>query len=118
MDEHYPLDEEGKTKGYIFLEYSSPSSAAEAVKVANNYKLDKQHTFSVNPFSDFDKYLGLADDWEPPKEEEYKDQGNLRSWLLDEKANDQFSIVYEGGATVAVHNNCKPEPKPAEVRPR
>ena len=54
MDEHYPLDEEGKTKGYIFLEYSSPSSAAEAVKVANNYKLDKLHTFSVNPFSDFD----------------------------------------------------------------
>lgn len=40
---------------YIFLEYSSPLHAQEAVKTANNYKLDKHHTFAVNLFSDFDK---------------------------------------------------------------
>lgn len=41
---------------YIFLEYSVPSHAHEAVKNADGYKLDKQHTFRVNLFTDFDKY--------------------------------------------------------------
>lgn len=42
---------------YIFLEYSAPSHAHEAVKNADGYKLDKQHTFRVNLFTDFDKYV-------------------------------------------------------------
>lgn len=40
---------------YIFLEYASPAHAADAVKNADGYKLDKQHTFRVNLFTDFDK---------------------------------------------------------------
>lgn len=40
---------------YIFLEYASPTQALEAVKNADGYKLDKQHTFRVNLFTDFDK---------------------------------------------------------------
>lgn len=42
---------------YIFLEYASPNHALEAVKNADGYKLDKQHTFRVNLFTDFDKYV-------------------------------------------------------------
>lgn len=40
---------------YIFLEYAGPTQALEAVKNADGYKLDKQHTFRVNLFTDFDK---------------------------------------------------------------
>lgn len=40
---------------YVFIEYTSPLHASEAVKMANGYKLDKQHTLQVNIFSDFDK---------------------------------------------------------------
>lgn len=42
---------------YIFLEYAAPTQAVEAVKNADGYKLDKQHTFRVNLFTDFDKYV-------------------------------------------------------------
>ena len=42
---------------YIFLEYQNPQDAQEAVKSTNGYKLDKQHTFIVNLFSDFDKLV-------------------------------------------------------------
>ena len=42
VNEHYPLAEDGKTKGYTFLEFANHSSALEAVKATNNYKLDKQ----------------------------------------------------------------------------
>lgn len=40
---------------YIFIEYEKNESALEAVTQANNYKLDKQHTFLINLFSDYKK---------------------------------------------------------------
>jgi len=40
---------------YCFLEFPTRQEAEEAVATTNGYKLDKQHTFAVNPFSDFDK---------------------------------------------------------------
>lgn len=40
---------------YIFIEYEKHESALEAVTQANNYKLDKQHTFLINLFSDYKK---------------------------------------------------------------
>lgn len=48
----YPRDEEENTKGYAFLEYKDASSAEKAVKMLNNYRLDKAHTFLVNFFVD------------------------------------------------------------------
>ena len=74
ITEHYPVDDEGKTKGYMFLEYSRHQDAVEAVKNTNNTKLDKSHVFSVNLFSDFEKYETISDEWEVPKEEPYVNQ--------------------------------------------
>ena len=51
----YPIDEEGNTKGFAFLEYKNSGCADEAVKLLNNHRLDKAHTFSVNLFTDFSK---------------------------------------------------------------
>lgn len=118
MNEHYPLDDEGKTKGYIFLEFNNHPNALEAVKQTNNYKLDKQHTFQVNLFSDFEKYESIPDVWEPPKPSEYKDQGNLKSWLLDQDANDQYSVIHKGGEEVTIFSNNNPEAVEIQTRPR
>lgn len=54
---------------YIFLEYASPAHATDAVKSADGYKLDKQHTFRVNLFTDFDKWVQAraARPWAPPR---------------------------------------------------
>ncbi|KTG05042.1 hypothetical protein cypCar_00004731 [Cyprinus carpio] len=71
-NDFYPVAD-GKTKGYIFLEYSAPSHAQEAVKNADGYKLDKQHTFRVNLFTDFDKYMSISDEWEAPEKQPFKD---------------------------------------------
>lgn len=51
----YPVDEEGNTKGYCFLEYKNSENAEEAVKAMNNHRLDRNHTFAVNLFTDFQK---------------------------------------------------------------
>lgn len=51
----YPVDEEGNTKGYCFLEYKNAENAEEAVKTLNNHRLDRRYTFAVNLFTDFQK---------------------------------------------------------------
>ena len=40
---------------YFFLEFSTAEEAANAVKTGNGYRLDKNHIFKVNFFSDFEK---------------------------------------------------------------
>ncbi|CAG9093895.1 unnamed protein product [Plutella xylostella] len=72
VHEYYPTDENGVTTGYIFLEYSNAQNAAEAVKATNNCKLDKQHTFLVNLFTDFHKYADIPKEWEPPAPQPFK----------------------------------------------
>ena len=104
--------------GYIFLEFSKHADAIEAIKGTNNYKLDKNHTFSVNLFSDFEKFENISDEWEPPKEEPYANQGDRKSFLLNESAHDQYSIVYHGGDKVGVFRNALPEAVQEEVRDR
>lgn len=115
--EHYPMSD-GKTSGYVFLEYACSENALEAVKMANNYKLDKQHTFIVNQFSDFQKYENIPDEWEPPTPKPYKDMGNLRSWLLNNESYDQFSVIYEGGEKTSIFSNTPNQPALIEERSR
>jgi len=94
------LAEDGQTKGFTFLEFADHNSALEAVKNTNNYKLDKQHVFEVNMFSDFEKYEDVPDEWEPPSEMPYVSHGNKKSHLLDPDSCDQYSVVHEGGDRV------------------
>lgn len=105
LTDYYPLGEDKKTKGYMFLEYSSPMHAQQAVKMTNGYKLDKAHTFAVNLFSDYEKYENVPDEWEPPQPKPYKDLGNLRYWLQDPDCFDHYSVIYEGGEKTAIFQN-------------
>nr|XP_011432969.2 eukaryotic translation initiation factor 3 subunit B [Crassostrea gigas] len=115
--EFFPVTNE-KTKGYVFIEYTSPLHASEAVKMANGYKLDKQHTLQVNIFSDFDKYEKIPEEWEPPKPKPYHDVGNLRYFLQEPDCYDQFSVIYDGGDRTAIFKNTAREPVLIEERAR
>lgn len=57
---------------YIFLEFKDRAAAEEAVRQRNNYKLDKQHTFLCNVFTDFDKYEGIPEEFVAPTPQPYK----------------------------------------------
>ncbi|MBN3271543.1 EIF3B factor, partial [Polyodon spathula] len=116
-NEFYPVGE-GNTKGYIFLEYSCPAHALEAVKNADGYKLDKQHTFRVNIFTDFDKYMNISDEWETPEKQPFKDFGNLRHWLEDADCRDQYSVIFESGERTGIFASDIKEPIVVEERAR
>ncbi|KAF3687879.1 Eukaryotic translation initiation factor 3 subunit B [Channa argus] len=115
--EFYP-EADGMTKGYIFLEYAAPTQALEAVKNADGYKLDKQHTFRVNLFTDFDKYMNISDEWETPEKQPFKDFGNMRHWIEDPDCRDQYSVIYEAGERTAIFSNDAKEPLTVEERAR
>lgn len=116
VNEFYPVDEEGSTKGYIFIEYSTPVHAAEAVKLSNNFKLDKQHTFQVNLFTDFSKYEHIPDQWQPPEAAPYQGQGDLHYYLLEPDAYDQFAVVTVQAQFVQIWQNTLPDPTLVEER--
>lgn len=116
INDYYPISENGHTKGYIFLEYSMPVNALEAVKVTNNYKLDKQHTFLVNMFTDIGKYEKIPDKWEPPEPQPYKGQNDLHYYLLEPDAFDQFCVVIGPGESAQIWQNTQPDPTLVEER--
>jgi translation initiation factor 3 subunit B len=64
-------DGDGKSKGYAFIEYTSPQEAQTAREQTNGYKLDKAHVFNVNMFDDFDKYMKVPDTWVSPETKPY-----------------------------------------------
>ncbi|XP_034987280.1 eukaryotic translation initiation factor 3 subunit B [Zootoca vivipara] len=116
-NEFYP-EADGQTKGYIFLEYMSPTHASDAIKNADGYKLDKQHTFRVNLFTDFDKYMTISDEWEIPEKQPFKDLGNLRYWLEDPDCRDQYSVIFESGDRTSIYWNDVKDPVTIEERAR
>merc|ERR1711962_1728074 len=118
INECYPVTEEGKTKGYIFLEFSNRSNAEEACRQRNNYKLDKMHTFTCSLFTDFEKYADIPEEFVAPVAQPYKDLGNMHYYLLDENCFDQYSIIFDGGTTTAIYLNSVPEAHEVAKRER
>ena len=82
------------------------------------HKMDKNHTFQINLFSDFEKFENIPEVWEPPKEEAYTNQGERKSFLMNEAAHDQYAVVFQGGEQVGVYRNALPEAVKEEERPR
>jgi translation initiation factor 3 subunit B len=110
----------------MFIEYSDPNSATEAVRSLDGYKFDKNHTLLVNLFTDFDKYENISDEWKKPEPQQYKDAGNLWNYLLEPDAFDQYLIVKLGvtkvnsglmaSNDVQVWLNSAPEPTEVLIR--
>uniref|UniRef100_A0A3Q0KGE3 Eukaryotic translation initiation factor 3 subunit B n=1 Tax=Schistosoma mansoni TaxID=6183 RepID=A0A3Q0KGE3_SCHMA len=116
VDHEFPLDNEKQTKGYIFITYENGKAASQAVRTMNNVPLDKNHTFQVTLLSDFERVTNVPTEWVPPPKQEYKDLGNLKSWLLNEFCRDQFAVVYNDGETGSVYWHTAVEPVVAEER--
>ncbi|CAM8982841.1 unnamed protein product [Rhodiola kirilowii] len=107
-----PVDDNGRTLGYCFIEFNSPQEAQLAKEKTTGYKLDRSHIFVVNMFEDFEKYMKVPDEWAPPEKMEYIPGENLQHWLTDEKGRDQF-VIRAGSDTEVLWNDArhlKPDP--------
>lgn len=117
----YPLDDEGNTKGYAFLEYANSDNAEAAVQAMDSYKLDKTYVFRVNLFTDFQKYENIPEKWEPPNPQPYQVQKELYNFLMEPDAYDQYCVAAEtaqNSVQVQFWQNTLPEPTELESRDR
>jgi translation initiation factor 3 subunit B len=92
-----PTDDDGKTKGYCFIEYDTPAQTNAAAKVLDGSALDKNHTFSAYVLSAMRDLKEPEANWTPPAKNSYVDAGDLWWWTQNPKCMDQFAIQVETG---------------------
>lgn len=106
--------EDGKTKGYAFIEYADGQGAAKAVRMINGRKLDVKHRLLVNKLSDVDKYClsgSVTEDFVEPEIAPYETHGYLKSFLQDPAGRDQYLLHQNDDVGVYWYKkNLQPEP--------
>ena len=101
---------------FAFIEFSSDAEASAAIQKANGYKLDKSHTFVVNSFEDHAKYMAVPDEEVEMKPPPFVPKENVRHWLLDESARDQFVVRYNEETEIWWNEAQKPSVEPEYSR--
>ncbi|EMG47628.1 PRT1 Eukaryotic translation initiation factor 3 subunit B [Candida maltosa Xu316] len=115
---YMPL-ENGKSKGYLFIQYKTPEMADLAIKKLHGKKLDQNHRLLVNKLSDMEKFGvegAVSEKFVEPKLEPFKSHGYLKSWLQDEQGRDQ--IVLHFNENVGVYWNKKANDPEPVIEPR
>ncbi|VEL23770.1 unnamed protein product [Protopolystoma xenopodis] len=118
VESYFPLDTNDYTAGYAFLTFEKPHSAIKALRSMQNFPLDKSHTLQVSLLTELDSILAAKDVFVPPPKQEYRDHGDLRSWLLNEYCRDQFAVAHGDGEIGAVYWHTSSEPILIETRNR
>jgi translation initiation factor 3 subunit B len=106
-----PLNDEGQTEGFAFVEYNAPSEALAAVKQLHGTALDKRHTMAVNKLTDIDRFGKegrIEEEYHEPEVPPFEQTEHLRSWLGDPDGRDQ--MVMFRADKVGVFWNDKEDP--------
>jgi translation initiation factor 3 subunit B len=80
------------------MKFANPSDATNAVKMLNNYVLDKNHTLKVCLYQEIEDIMNTPDVFTPTSVKEFKPRPDPTSWLNDRHGRDQF-IVRHGNET-------------------
>ena len=76
-----PKNDDGKTKGVVFVEYADVKAAKFAVEKLNNTKLDSAHYLDVIPLSQFDETRDLPATFEPPQHAAFEPREQNYEWM-------------------------------------
>ncbi|OIW22585.1 eukaryotic translation initiation factor 3 [Coniochaeta ligniaria NRRL 30616] len=118
---YMPMGEDGKSMNFAFVEYSTKTEAAAAVRQLDMVPLDKRHTLRVNKFTDIEHYGRegkISENYTPPEIEPFHDQEHLRWFMADPsgRGRDQF-VMYRGDSVGVFWNNDKDQPELIVDRP-
>jgi translation initiation factor 3 subunit B len=112
-----PFGDDGSSKGYAFVEMAHPAAAASALANLDGLAFDKKHTFKCFLWADYARLSNITETYVAPCPEEYKEQGDVNSHLIDEQARDQYVIRYGNTTEVMWNDRDKPLPNLHEPRP-
>lgn len=110
-----PMNSDGLTKGYLFVELETIDQAEAVLKVAHGYRLDKQHVLYAFRFTDFERLANLEEEFREPEVAPFKEHEYLHSWLLDPTAREQFVALHAGTTTISWVNRVG-QPEQVESR--
>ena len=99
-DVEMPIGADNKTAGFCFISFDNEKQARQACQATDGYKLDKNHIFSVNLYSDLDRLRELQDEYKEPEETQYADREDLYAWLADAQLRDQYVIRHQANTEV------------------
>ena len=116
---YMPL-ENGKSKGYLFIQFKSNELIELAIKKLHGKKLDQNHRLLINKLSDMEKYQVnekfINEEFIEPKIESFQSHGYLKSWLQDEQGRDQMILHFN--ETVGIYWNKKSNEPESVIEPR
>lgn len=118
---YMPMGEDGKSMNFAFVEYSTKTEAAAAVRQLDMVPLDKKHTLRVNKLTDIDHYGRegrISERYTPPEIEPFQEKEHLRWFMADPsgRGRDQF-VMYRGDSVGVFWNNDKDQPELIVDRP-
>jgi len=94
-------DNDGKTKGFGFIEFQKDVDAVTAIQKLDGFVLDKNNTFKAFSYEEFSRAEKVTEKFEPTDVDinndyikNYNDKSHLQEYLLDEKVSDQFATKH------------------------
>jgi len=91
VNAHYSFQENKiMTNGSAIFEFNSAENAILAAEKLNGVVLDKNHTLKVYTMEDFEKIMGISEEYSPPK---VLPKADLQKWLLDKELRDQYCVL-------------------------
>ncbi len=68
---------------YVFIEFRNADTATHALNEMNGHPFDTTHIFSVNRFTDIEKFADMDETYVEPQQEEYVPKVRLSSRLIN-----------------------------------
>lgn len=99
----------GKSKGFMFVHFSTAEEAQSAALKFNNHRMDKSHILNINLFETIGEILGMPDVYVAP--ETKTTPLYLKQWLDDRKCRDQFVIRKSDHESTLYWHNKKQQPE-------
>ncbi|KAI6242660.1 Eukaryotic translation initiation factor 3 subunit B [Aphelenchoides fujianensis] len=100
---HIPVDENGTSKGYCFIEYPSKEIAEAARLVLDGLQLDRNHTFSAYSMTAIHNAPAPEPNWKAPEKRKYPENvGDLWWYVKNPKCFDQFAVQVQSRKNAGV----------------
>jgi translation initiation factor 3 subunit B len=95
----------GKTPDFAFMKFANETDATNAVKLTNNYELDKKHTLQVCMYKDVEDIMNTPEEFVPGYLKPFEPRPNPTSWLNDRQGRDQFIVRHSNETEIYWSND-------------
>ena len=84
---------------FLFMEFKNADDASRALATMNGHPFDAKHTFLINRFTDFERYLNLDETYVEPPPEEYKPKERV-DWVRISESMAKPRWVFDGRGVI------------------